>query len=440
MMRRLAIGLLTLLVLIGSAGMVEAAPLPQATSPCATAVAAALAQRGKQYVWGAKGPTAFDCSGLTSWAWRQAGYQIGLSTYDQVVSGQRTACTLGQLAGAATTCWQPGDLIFLRNGGNQHVALYVGNGLFADAYNPSTGVVVHQVELDPYYQANFWQARRVVTCDGAVVLDPLAPDLIDLGETASLEDIPNLLGTVTYQVPQCGTCDENGTWFLPPTEWDEAWPEGWAMLNLGETFRITISWLAWQIRELMRQLICWMFTMLQLLLDAAAAMINVIIAGLNALWKLLVVVWIGLRAWFYGFWEGLEWFRATLWGLLGYLELLWPILELIWQLVLFIGMLIADLIGLIWMLLSLALGFIGWIGGLALGFWLLLLAAFRGTSVPLQLSDSNPVYWMVRGGLEAIIASPIAWMYWLCVALIYIGFIYWMARFLSAGRAGGVES
>lgn len=55
--------------------------------PGGRAASAALGKRGRPYVWGAKGPNVFDCSGLTQWAWRQAGVQLGGDTYTQVRQG-----------------------------------------------------------------------------------------------------------------------------------------------------------------------------------------------------------------------------------------------------------------------------------------------------------------------------------------------------------------
>jgi cell wall-associated NlpC family hydrolase len=83
----------------------------------ARAVAFALGQRGKPYRWGADGPQAFDCSGLTWAAWRAAGVAI-----------PRTAA--GQLAGLprARGRLQPGDLVIYRTDGpsRRHVAMVVG--------------------------------------------------------------------------------------------------------------------------------------------------------------------------------------------------------------------------------------------------------------------------------------------------------------------------
>jgi peptidoglycan DL-endopeptidase CwlO len=55
--------------------------------PAQVAVRAALDRLGRPYVWGAKGPNSFDCSGLTGWAWRQAGIQLGADTYQQIHDG-----------------------------------------------------------------------------------------------------------------------------------------------------------------------------------------------------------------------------------------------------------------------------------------------------------------------------------------------------------------
>ncbi|GAB4933036.1 hypothetical protein MAHJHV34_49790 [Mycobacterium avium subsp. hominissuis] len=66
------------------------------------AVKAALSRLGAPYVWGAKGPDAFDCSGLTRWAWAQAGVTLGSDTYSQIKQGS-------EVAGNDI---QPGDLVF----------------------------------------------------------------------------------------------------------------------------------------------------------------------------------------------------------------------------------------------------------------------------------------------------------------------------------------
>ena len=97
---------------------------PPRSPAAARAVAFALAQRGKPYRWGAEGPDAFDCSGLTWAAWRAAGVAI-----------PRTAA--GQLAGLppVTGRLQPGDLLIYRSRGptGRHVAMVVGSGRMVEA-------------------------------------------------------------------------------------------------------------------------------------------------------------------------------------------------------------------------------------------------------------------------------------------------------------------
>jgi peptidoglycan DL-endopeptidase CwlO len=90
----------------------------------ARAVAFAHDQRGKPYRWGAEGPHAFDCSGLTWAAWRAAGVTI-----------PRTAA--GQLDGLPRVRGRlrPGDLLIYRTDGpsRRHVAMVVGRGRMVEA-------------------------------------------------------------------------------------------------------------------------------------------------------------------------------------------------------------------------------------------------------------------------------------------------------------------
>jgi cell wall-associated NlpC family hydrolase len=93
-------------------------PPPKAVSGNVGAVIRyAYAQLGKPYQWGATGPGAFDCSGLTLMAWAQAGVSLPHSSRAQIGIGRQV--TKSEL--------QPGDLIF-RYSPISHVSLYVGNG------------------------------------------------------------------------------------------------------------------------------------------------------------------------------------------------------------------------------------------------------------------------------------------------------------------------
>jgi cell wall-associated NlpC family hydrolase len=105
--------------------------IPRPTPGAARAVAFALAQRGKPYQWGAEGPGAFDCSGLTWAAWRAAGVAIPRTAAGQLADLPRAR---GRL--------QPGDLLIYPSRGpsRRHVAMVVGRGRMVEARNRATGV------------------------------------------------------------------------------------------------------------------------------------------------------------------------------------------------------------------------------------------------------------------------------------------------------------
>jgi cell wall-associated NlpC family hydrolase len=122
-----------------SAGAAVSGGSPGAGSASAqqgtVAVAYATAQLGKSYVWGAEGPSTFDCSGLTMRAWQSAGVNIDHWTGSQWLEGApvtRSALRAGDLLFFATNTADPNTI--------HHVGLYLGNGMMIHA--PQTGDVV----------------------------------------------------------------------------------------------------------------------------------------------------------------------------------------------------------------------------------------------------------------------------------------------------------
>ncbi|MEV5280199.1 NlpC/P60 family protein [Streptomyces sp. NPDC051994] len=101
----------------------------------AAALAAAQTMIGRPYVYGATGTASFDCSGLTSWAYRQAGIDIPRTSQEQANAG--TQISRSQL--------KPGDLV-LFFGDLHHVALYAGNNMVLHA--PKPGAVVRYESMD----------------------------------------------------------------------------------------------------------------------------------------------------------------------------------------------------------------------------------------------------------------------------------------------------
>jgi len=124
-------------------------PIPPAPpSRYGGVVGIALQYLGTPYVWGASGPSAFDCSGFTSFVYSQVGVSLPHNAAAQY--GYGVPVSRDQL--------EPGDLVFFDGLG--HVGLYIGGGQFVHA--PHTGDVVKISSLsDSWYAATYVGARRL---------------------------------------------------------------------------------------------------------------------------------------------------------------------------------------------------------------------------------------------------------------------------------------
>ncbi|MEJ5998573.1 C40 family peptidase [Corynebacterium sp. H130] len=114
---------------------------PQASNGQAI-VDAARSKIGSPYVYGAAGPSAFDCSGLTSWAYAQVGKQIPRTSFAQAAQG--TPVSRDQL--------QAGDIVAFYDGAS-HVGIYTGNGTIIHALNEGTPLSEHPLDYMPYHSA-----------------------------------------------------------------------------------------------------------------------------------------------------------------------------------------------------------------------------------------------------------------------------------------------
>ncbi|MEW2634610.1 C40 family peptidase [Streptomyces sp. NPDC048389] len=103
-------------------------------------LAFARAQIGKPYVWGATGPSSYDCSGLTQAAWKAAGVDLPRTTWDQVKVGTRVA----------TADLLPGDLVFFYDD-ISHVGIYIGDGKMIHAPKPGTNVREESIYYMPIH-------------------------------------------------------------------------------------------------------------------------------------------------------------------------------------------------------------------------------------------------------------------------------------------------
>ncbi|KAA0917240.1 C40 family peptidase [Dietzia sp. ANT_WB102] len=129
------------------AGLAQAAPVEfAAPAPVVSTgqriLDAASTRVGSPYVWGATGPSSFDCSGLTSWAYKEAGISIPRTSQAQIGGG--TQVSKADL--------QPGDIVAFYSGAS-HVGIYAGNGQVVHA--PYSGTSVSYAPLDsmPFYGA-----------------------------------------------------------------------------------------------------------------------------------------------------------------------------------------------------------------------------------------------------------------------------------------------
>ncbi|MGW6011600.1 NlpC/P60 family protein [Streptomyces sp. NPDC055210] len=108
------------------------------TSEGGAALRYAVAQIGKPYEWGAEGPDSYDCSGLTSQAWTDAGRPVPRTSQEQ----------WAELPHIPLTDLRPGDLVVYFPEAT-HVAMYLGDGLVVQAPRPGARIKVSPIAANP---------------------------------------------------------------------------------------------------------------------------------------------------------------------------------------------------------------------------------------------------------------------------------------------------
>lgn len=139
----------------------EALPAPRQFPDLASrrleVVTQALAMTGQPYRLGGMAPGGFDCSGLVTYAYRQAGFRLPRRAIDQAQQARKLP----------PHALAPGDLLFFRiDGAVSHVGIYMGEGRMVHA--PSSGKSVRVDAIDP----NYWAPRYA----GALTMERLLAD------------------------------------------------------------------------------------------------------------------------------------------------------------------------------------------------------------------------------------------------------------------------
>lgn len=136
--------------------------MPSSAEEVAGAVAYALAQVGKPYVDtppGANPPSSWDCSKLTSWAWREGSNgRLNLTPYTKT-QVQECVPIKGVSPSNGSVGLQQGDLLFYFQNGAHHVTMYIGNGRLVHASSPGVGVVTQDL-WTPWNTQHFTSAAR----------------------------------------------------------------------------------------------------------------------------------------------------------------------------------------------------------------------------------------------------------------------------------------
>jgi cell wall-associated NlpC family hydrolase len=122
----------------GRDGLPDLTGAVPASGRAAAAVAAVRSALGKPYVWGANGPSGFDCSGLMQWSYAQAGVSLPRTSQAQAHAGRRVPLSQAR----------PGDLVTYRSDAS-HVGMYVGDGQVIHAPYPGAPVRYDPVGMMP---------------------------------------------------------------------------------------------------------------------------------------------------------------------------------------------------------------------------------------------------------------------------------------------------
>lgn len=155
---------------------------------------------------------------------------------------------------------------------------------------------------------------------------------------------------------------------------------------------------------------------------------NILVTGVNGLWKMLIFLWLSIQEWFAALYTLLA-------GLADIIPLLSQALSLIWFAVGVVLGILGSVLSILGQLGGVVLGILGWIIGMSSEMIRSILVALNATTVPPQLTESYVVYSGLRGMLEGVRDSDAGWALYLFWALCYIGAVFWLSRFFAGSKA-----
>ena len=135
----------------------DAGDTPGSNSKSETVISAAKSQMGKPYVYGATGPNSFDCSGLTTYAFKQVGVSLNRTAYAQGYNDGTKIEGLSNLVRGDIVCMNT----IADNDLCDHVGIYLGGGQMIHASSGKGQVIISSL-TSGYYNRVFSWGRRII--------------------------------------------------------------------------------------------------------------------------------------------------------------------------------------------------------------------------------------------------------------------------------------
>jgi hypothetical protein len=250
------------------------------------------------------------------------------------------------------------------------------------------------------------------------------------------DDIPDILPAFSWSLPQCGAPDGP---FQDDSDPDEYEPQDCGnriACVIGDTFTRAIRWLSDQINSILINLACFWLTIAQHMVNFFAWFVNQFICAMNFLARLFMFLWLNARNALYWFWYLFEVVRDFMQWIRQALVVVWQwfveLSRLAWDVLLVLG----DILHLLWRVADMLLRLLAWIGSMVILIFQEIILSLKGEQLPPQLDgETHPVYQMIRGVLDALHSDTrVSWLFVLYYALVYLGFVAWLAKFLSSGK------